>query len=169
MTAFGHPASTAMRMRKPLQARRRQQGAGMIEVLIAVLILGIGLLGIAAMQSTALRNSQSALERSQAVIHTYAILDAMRANRQAALDGNYQMNMTCTPPASAGSLANADRRNWMLAMQAALGSDACGQINCPAGGAACTITIRWNDSRAEEGGVSGTDLANRSVQTTTLI
>lgn len=141
----------------------------MIEVLIAVLILGVGLLGIAAMQSTALRNSQSALERSQAVIHTYAILDAMRANRQAALDGAYQMGMTCNAPAAGGSLVNNDQHDWIAGLQAALGADACGQINCPAGGGACTITIRWNDSRAEEGGITGANLSSRTVQTTTLI
>ncbi len=141
----------------------------MIEVLIAVLILGVGLLGIAAMQSTALRNSQSALERSQAVIQTYAIFDAMRANQAVARTGGYQMGMTCTAPAGTGSLANADRRNWILGLQAALGTDACGQINCQASGGPCTVTIRWNDSRAEEGGVSGVNLTNRTVQTTTLI
>ena len=56
----------------------------MIEVLVAVLVMGIGLLGVAAMQATALRNNQSALERTQATIQTYSILDAMRANRQRA-------------------------------------------------------------------------------------
>ena len=40
----------------------------LIEVLVAVLIMGIGLLGIAAMQTVALRNGQSSLERTQAVI-----------------------------------------------------------------------------------------------------
>jgi type IV pilus assembly protein PilV len=64
---------------------------GLIEVLVAVLVLGIGLLGVAAMQATALRNSQSSLERSQGVMHVYTILDAMRANPQAARAGGYNM------------------------------------------------------------------------------
>ena len=45
-----------------------QQGMSLLEVLIAVLVLAIGLLGIAALQATALRNSQSSLERNQAVM-----------------------------------------------------------------------------------------------------
>ena len=49
----------------------------LLEVLIAVLVLAIGLLGIAALQATALRNSQSSLERNQAVIASYTIADAM--------------------------------------------------------------------------------------------
>ncbi|MFL8092610.1 prepilin-type N-terminal cleavage/methylation domain-containing protein, partial [Xanthomonas vasicola] len=48
--------------------RKSMSGIGLIEVLISVVILGVGMLGIAAMQATALRNSQSSLERSQAVI-----------------------------------------------------------------------------------------------------
>src|SRR3546814_14691706 len=63
------------------------RGTTRIEVLIAVLVLGIGMLGIASLQATSLRNSQSSLERSQAVIATYAIIDAMRANRNDALAG----------------------------------------------------------------------------------
>ena len=58
-----------------------QRGAGLLEVLIAVLVMGIGLLGIAALQATALRNAQSSMERSQAVVQAYAILDSMRLCR----------------------------------------------------------------------------------------
>ena len=60
---------------------RAVAGVGLIEVLIAVVVLAFGLLGIAAMQITSLRSSQSALERSQAVAQSYAMFDAMRANR----------------------------------------------------------------------------------------
>src|SRR3546814_2402887 len=71
------------------------RGTTLSEVLIAVLVLGIGMLGIASLQATSLRNSQSSLERSQAVIATYAIIDAMRANRNDALAGAYNITNTC--------------------------------------------------------------------------
>ena len=87
---------------------RSQHGAGLIEVLVAVLVMGIGLLGVAAMQATALRNNQSALERTQATIQTYSILDAMRANRQRAIAGDYNMGRTCSVPATGGTLAQKD-------------------------------------------------------------
>ena len=61
--------------------RRVQSGSSLFEVMIAVLVLSTGMLGVAAMQSTSLRNSQSAFQRSQAVVLTYAISDAMRANQ----------------------------------------------------------------------------------------
>ncbi|MCL6713997.1 type IV pilus modification protein PilV [Pseudoxanthomonas sp. z9] len=142
---------------------RLQYGASLIEVLVAVLIMGVGLLGIAAMQSTALRNSQSSLERSQAVIQTYAILDAMRANRAAAIAGAYDMERTCDAPTGA-SLVDYDRREWINSMEAAMGDAACGTINCPAGGT-CTITVDWDDSR----GTAISGATTRSVTTTTLL
>lgn len=128
----------------------RQDGASLIEVMISVLILSIGVLGIAAMQATALRNSQSALERSQAVIESYAILDAMRANQEAGRNGSYTRSMTCSAPSGA-DLASADIGRWITSMKSSLGADACGAINCVAATRTCTVTVRWNDSRGTAG------------------
>lgn len=128
----------------------RQDGASLIEVMISVLILSIGMLGVAAMQATALRNSQSALERSQAVIESYAILDAMRSNQEAGRNGSYTRGMTCAAPSGAG-LVSADTGRWITSMKASLGADACGAINCVAATRTCTVTVRWNDSRGTAG------------------
>ena len=125
-----------------------QAGASLIEVMVAVLILSIGLLGVAAMQATALKNSQSALERSQAVVESYAILDAMRANQEQGQNGAYTRGMTCTAPSGA-DLVDADFGRWITSMQASLGASACGAVNCVA--ATCTVTVRWNDSRGTGG------------------
>ncbi|HEY5849431.1 MAG TPA: type IV pilus modification protein PilV [Lysobacter sp.] len=141
----------------------RQRGVGLIEVLIAVLILAIGLLGIAALQAVALRNSQSALERSQAVVRSYDILEAMRVNVAEARSGGYDMPMTCTSPApgtrgsSAGRLAGNDLVAWISAIHAELGERGCGKIACKAVAAPgsqttdCTVTVRWDDSRGSGG------------------
>jgi Tfp pilus assembly protein PilV len=54
-------------MRSPystLNNSYKQQGIALIEILISVLVLGIGLLGIAALQSSSVRYSQSAQERT---------------------------------------------------------------------------------------------------------
>ena len=139
-----------------LRARNKQgpthpqlmSGVGMIEVLIAVAILAFGMLGIAAMQATSLRKSQSALERSQATVLTYSILDRMRANRAVAIINGYTLNtLTCDAPDRGDRAAN-DMNDWITSVHDALGSDACGQINC--GSATCTISVQWNDSRAKE-------------------
>ncbi|HEY5802342.1 MAG TPA: type IV pilus modification protein PilV [Lysobacter sp.] len=140
---------------------RRQSGVGLIEVLIAVLVLAIGVLGIAALQAKSLRNSQSALERSQAVVQTYSILEAMRANAVEARAGGYTMAMACKAPpprrasSNAARLAGNDQAFWIGGLQAALGEEACGTITCApvAGGGTtdCTVTVRWDDSRGSGG------------------
>ena len=131
-------------------------GVGLIEVLIAILVMGIGLLGIAAMQATALRNSQSSLERSQAVIHSYGILDAMRANLPVARGGGYNTTgFLCDPPAVVTTLVTADQARWITAIEASMGENACGRIEClpivNSQSRSCTVTVRWNDARATEG------------------
>lgn len=136
------------------------RGVGLIEVLVAVLVLAIGLLGVAAMQATALRNSQSSLERSQGVMHVYTILDSMRANPSAARTGAYNMGMTCAVPAAGNLVAN-DKRAWIDMLQQNLGATACGQVACVA--TLCTISVRWDDSR----GTSGS--ATQTFSTTTRI
>src|SRR4051794_861854 len=82
----------------PNVASRKSQMSGvtLIEVLIAVLVMAIGLLGIGALQATAIRNNQAASERTQAVIQSYAILDAMRANLHSTRNGDYALLSTLT-------------------------------------------------------------------------
>ena len=58
----------------------RQAGVGLIEVLIAVLVLSVGFLGIAALQARSLSMNNSSMARSMATIGTYSMLDAMSAD-----------------------------------------------------------------------------------------
>lgn len=140
--ASGSDAGNAYRMR----------GISLIEVMVSVLVLGVGLLGIAAMQSTALRAGQSSLESSQSVMGTNTIIEAMRANRADA--GSYNMAKACTAPSAGASLATNDLNNWVTTLKTSLGTSACGEIaGCPA---ACVITVYWNDSRGgtDQGGAT---------------
>ncbi len=129
-------------------------GVGLIEVLIAVVILAFGMLGVAALQAASLRNGQSALERSQATVETYAILDAMRANRASALIGLYDLTpMTCAAPdLDPANLVANDQHNWITSLKQRLGDadTTCGRIVC--GPASCTVWVTWDDSRGTGGG-----------------
>jgi len=62
---------------------RRTSGFTLIEVLIAVLVLGIGLLGVAGLQSVALSMNQGSYVRTQATVLARDIADRMRANNRA--------------------------------------------------------------------------------------
>ena len=148
----GDSCKADRRLRAPRGARRNARGVSLIEVLVSVVVLSIGLLGVAAMQSIALRGGQSSFESSQAVIQTSAILEAMRANRINAAAYN-TAGMVCAA-AGGGSLAQEDVGDWITSMKTTIGADAddptvCGQITgCPA---ACVITVQWDDSRAGGG------------------
>ena len=137
-------------------SRTTNQGVSLVEVLIAVLILGIGMLGIAAMQATALSNSQSSVERTQAVLHTYTIFDTMRANRDAALanaytGGGIDSGLLCDPAAIAGvGLAANDMRRWITNIIAS-NQTGCGRIQN--NGGVFTVTVQWNDQRGTGDGV----------------
>lgn len=58
--------------------RKYQTGSTMIEVIVSILIISIGLLGIAGTQTLGLANSQSALHRSYAAQLSTELADAMR-------------------------------------------------------------------------------------------
>jgi type IV pilus assembly protein PilV len=120
----------------------------MIEVLVALVVLAIGMLGVAAMQLTSLRNSQSAFERTGAVIASDSILDAMRANAVATRANAYNLAMACTAPTGTTRVA-IDQARWITDIKAAIGTSACGSIACA--NSVCRVTVRWDDSRATEG------------------
>ncbi len=151
---------------------RAQHGFALLEVLIAVVVLAIGLLGMAALQSSALRNNQSSLERTQAVILSYSILEAMRANLTVARAGTYNMAATSTVPATGATLVSKDLNAWMTDVQASLNDPAAtGAIVCAAPVApdpsrVCAINITWNDSR---GGLNQVANAADAAKTVTTV
>lgn len=160
-------AAGTMRARTALAGARHMRGVSLIEVLVSVVILGIGLLGIAAMQSVALRSGQSSLESSQAVMQTTSIIEAMRANRfNAAEYSTLLAAMTCAAPTApvGATLAQNDVAAWLNSLKTTIGvagdTSTCGQITgCPDN---CVITVQWDDTRAGGG-------ATRQIVTRTRI
>lgn len=130
----------------------RQCGVGLVEILVAIVVLSIGLLGIAALQTRALKNAESSLARSQAVMLSYFMLDAMRANRAAATSEEYDLGKTCEVVTDAGNLIAHDQHVWTSAIKASLGDHACGEIDCQ--GSECVVRIYWDDSRGTAGSAS---------------
>lgn len=63
------------------------RGFSLIEVLVALLVLSIGLLGLAALQTTSLQYNSESYFRTQATFLAYDIIDRMRANNTAVVDG----------------------------------------------------------------------------------
>lgn len=64
-----------------MSARTRQRGFTLIEILVAMLIVAIGMLGIAKMQAMSYASTGTATFRSLAAIQAASLASAMRANR----------------------------------------------------------------------------------------
>ncbi len=77
---------------------RRQQGFNLIEVLITLIVLAVGLLGLATLQNLGLRLGHQSYERTQATLLIYDIIDRMRANPTGVIAGNYITTLTSAPP-----------------------------------------------------------------------
>lgn len=132
-----------------------QSGVGLIEVLVAVLVLSVGFLGVAALQARSLSTNNSAMARSMATMASYSILDAMRADLTNAVGGAYNGTIKANAcPSGAGSLVNTQLNQWCSTDLAQLGVSAstAGTITCTAAAgtttAYCTVTVQFDDSRA---------------------
>lgn len=123
-----------------------QRGISLIEVLITVLILAIGLLGLSALQLSSLKNNQSAMQRSIAVLQTYTIVEGIRADTQAAKAGDFNIKLDATP--SKGTFAGEVLTIWRDELSSKLGSAATGSVKCETD--KCTIIVQWDDSRATQ-------------------
>jgi len=137
----------------------RQHGFTLLEVLITVLILSIGLLGLASLQTKGLQYNYSANLRSQATLLAYDMLDRMRANRNASIAGLYNINLgdsvtasnctgsgaDCTP----ANMATFDKYEWKTELADRLPKGN-GEVESTAlAGTArqVTITVEWSDNR----------------------
>lgn len=136
--------------------RRRQSGVSLLEVLIAVVVLSLGLLGLAGLQMSALRNNQSSMERSMAVVESYSIADAMRVDRINAVNGAFNVAIDGTP--TGGSFAGNELVKWRGRLVQLFGPAATGAVVC--NGANCTITVQWNDTRGT-GGVAAQQISTQ--------
>ena len=131
------------------QNKNRQEGLSLLEILIAVLVLSIGLLGLAALHATSLKANHGAYHKSQATFLAYDMADRLRANRPQAINGSYNLALA-DGNRVVNTLADADINDWLANLVALLPSGD-GIINCNAAGV-CTVTVQWDIQR--EGGTA---------------
>jgi type IV pilus assembly protein PilV len=127
---------------------RSQQGFGLIEVLVAVLILAFGMLGLLGLQTRSLALNQSSMYRSQATTLTDDILDRMRTDRANARAGLWNTAIGSASGSITGTnLYRTDLRDWKQQVETQL----------PSGSASITvdtnrvvIILQWDDTRGRE-------------------
>lgn len=125
-----------------------QAGLTLIEVLVALLIFGVGILGAAAVQLKALKYTDSALMSTQASFIAYDMLDRMRANSAA----DYRLSSldaAQSEPADASVLGQ-DLSHFKTAVRQFGGASARGSIAI--NNNQVVITLGWDDSRAASTG-----------------
>src|SRR5690554_3541820 len=132
--------------------RSAQKGFSLIEVLITVLVLAIGLLGLASLQANSLVGNQQSYMRSQATSLAYDMTDRLRANKRAALDGAYNTPfddaVACAVPRGGGTVAEDDLESWQIALACAL-TEGCGAVDVDGGSGIATIRVRWTNGRSD--------------------
>jgi type IV pilus assembly protein PilV len=126
-----------------LGRRAAQRGLSMIEVLVAIVIISLGLLGMAGLQASSLRGSQGAVYRAQAVQYASDMAERMRGNLGDAR--NYQIAMG-DPVPSGTSVTDRDRAEWLVRLATLPGGT--GSIAIDEPNNLVSISVQWDDSRA---------------------
>ena len=141
-----------------------QQGVGLIEVLIAVLILTVGILGMVGLQVRTLQFSQETLLSSQAQMLAYELTDQIRANRTFASSYavNYGETVTATANCSSASCTPAqmalyDLSQWKANVLASLPGGDC-KVERDTSGTRpfFTISVRFQDTKLDKALAGGT-------------
>lgn len=142
----------------------KQSGFSLVEVLITLLIISIGLLGVAKMQALAIGNTKTASSRSIAAIHAASLSSAMYANKaywaaglapsSVQINGSVltdsildsQATDCVSSSCTAVQMAGYDLKSWGIALQQL--PSGVGKVTCSTAAGLpinCSVTVSWNE------------------------
>jgi type IV pilus assembly protein PilV len=142
--------------------RKKQRGFTLLEVLVALIVLSVGLLGLTGLQANSLRNNHGAFLRSQATVAINDIMDRMRANRAEAKDGGYalafattkgSLGVPCTTCTTPQQLRTRDQVEWLDQVERLPGGDGEIEIDSAALGGdrdLVIVRVRWDEDRTND-------------------
>lgn len=136
-------------MNKMRHNLRKQQGLSIIEVLVAMLILAVGLLGMASLQVRAVSDTTNSSFRSIAIFYANDMADRIRANPVAEqgnlyndeTGGSEKVNCLNATGCNSTDMAAHDKYEWLKNVGEALPAGT-GEIN--KNGNLYTVTVSWN-------------------------
>ena len=124
-----------------------QRGVGMLEVLITLLVLSIGLLGMAALQARGQQAEMESYQRAQALILLEDMSNRMNTNRAAAVSNCY-LGTFGTGPAfvapNCNTRADADLQAWDALLRGAAETLGGNQVGAMIGARGCIIRLASN-------------------------
>lgn len=120
----------------------KQTGFTLIEILVTVIVLSIGLLGLAGLQAVALKFNSASYQRSQATVLIYDIIERIRANQNP--NSFLKNNISCI---NSGACADPNLQQWLNTVVATLPGPPVISILLPAG--RVRVAITWDDSRGQ--------------------
>ncbi|AOE66082.1 type IV pilus modification protein PilV [Pseudomonas fluorescens] len=129
-------------------APEHQTGMTLIEVLVAVLILAVGLLGAAVVQLNALKYTDSARMTSQASFIAYDMLDRLRANSGA--DYSWGLAERAPSVTAGASVRDLDLHDFEANIVGFAGES--GQGSVVMRGNEVIVSISWDDGRGANSG-----------------
>jgi type IV pilus assembly protein PilV len=140
--------------------KSHSRGFTLLEVLVALIVLSIGLLGLSGLQATSLSGNHQALIRSQATLMVSDIIDRMRANRASALAGDYDIAIgdstpngpACSTPATpctGAQVADRDLETWRNRLAPLLpgNEETSIAVTTDSNGSVAVVTVRWADPK----------------------
>lgn len=144
-----------------------QTGFTLVEVVVALLLLGVALLGEASLLLATLHQSRLALDRAQTELLASALTERLRANPAGAADGAYvtdehapdQSTSDCRQPCAAATLARVQLAQFHTRLQETLPGAKlnlqCADAGC-APGHALELRLDWPVGEEQEGCRAGT-------------
>lgn len=141
-----------------------QRGFTLVEIMVSIVILGIGLLGLTGLQMSGIKNTRTATHTRQSTLLAYDMVERMQSNAYAVKQGSYNnvssVEHTCDPtaPCSSDQQAEMDMYQWTaeLAKQLPLGTghvcidstptrdDTPGNPDCDGAGDVYVIKVWWD-------------------------
>jgi type IV pilus assembly protein PilV len=138
-----------------MHPRKLTAGFTLIEMLVTLVIVSVGMLGIAKLTLGTVQANDSAMMRSEATVLLQQIVENMRANDTLAQQGQYSIALMVTPAVT--SVPTQDLNTWKTALQTYLPSGdgsvtTAQEINPQTGGneTVATVTVQWDDTVAEQ-------------------
>jgi type IV pilus assembly protein PilV len=161
-----------------MDQRPAARGFSLLEVLIALLVFSLGMLGMAGLLVVSVRANHSAFLRTQASFLAQSMADRMRANMPRVWAGDYADTYptdddpdTCGDGATCArsAVATRDKGQWSQQLSDLL-PDPTAKISCTATGTGtftatakangapydglCTMTIAWKEASLDSGATS---------------